>query len=208
MSSDLFSGFGKSRLSPPCKKGSYWKGALTEINFYVFFSGLLPEFLGCKQKLGGRFGYFLFFLLGEGKGESRCRGWVGLFFLLKIPGGGEGFRRGEGPGGCLQRIGEFVFGGGDLNFFFRGRNVHQESGRPSKWPPECLPSKFADFECAFSLQFLGEKMTPKDPFLEGTFWDKFWRPIRSRALCSLPNFHGTVVSQNYYPRNFIFIFPN
>ena len=22
-------------------------------------------------------------------------------------------------------------------------------------------------------------MTPKDPFLEGTFWDKFWRPIRS-----------------------------
>ena len=27
-------------------------------------------------------------------------------------------------------------------------------GRPSKWPPECLPSKFADFECAFSLYFL------------------------------------------------------
>ena len=25
-------------------------------------------------------------------------------------------------------------------------------------------------------------MTPKDPFLEGTFWDKFWRPIRSRVL--------------------------
>ena len=24
-------------------------------------------------------------------------------------------------------------------------------GRPSKWPPECLPSKFADVECAFSL---------------------------------------------------------
>ena len=24
-------------------------------------------------------------------------------------------------------------------------------GRPSKWPQECLPSKFADFECAFSL---------------------------------------------------------
>ena len=22
-------------------------------------------------------------------------------------------------------------------------------GRPSKWPPECLPSKFPDFECAF-----------------------------------------------------------
>ena len=24
-------------------------------------------------------------------------------------------------------------------------------GRPSKWPPERLPSEFADFECAFSL---------------------------------------------------------
>ena len=29
-------------------------------------------------------------------------------------------------------------------------------------------------------------MTPKDPFLEGTFWDKFWRPIRSRALLFTP----------------------
>ena len=29
-------------------------------------------------------------------------------------------------------------------------------------------------------------MTPKDPFLEGTFWDKFWRPIRSRALVFTP----------------------
>ena len=30
-------------------------------------------------------------------------------------------------------------------------------------------------------------MTPKDPFLEGTFWDKFWRPIRSRALLLTPD---------------------
>ena len=29
-------------------------------------------------------------------------------------------------------------------------------------------------------------MTPTDPFLEGTFWDKFWRPIRSRALLLTP----------------------
>ena len=29
-------------------------------------------------------------------------------------------------------------------------------------------------------------MTPKDPLLEGTFWDKFWRPIRSRALLFTP----------------------
>ena len=33
-------------------------------------------------------------------------------------------------------------------------------------------------------------MTPKDPFLEGTFWDKFWRPIRSRALLFTPEFFG------------------
>ena len=30
-------------------------------------------------------------------------------------------------------------------------------------------------------------MTLKDPFLEGTFWDKFWRPIRSRALLFTPD---------------------
>ena len=29
-------------------------------------------------------------------------------------------------------------------------------------------------------------MTPKDPLLEGTFWDKFWRPIRSWALLFTP----------------------
>ena len=32
-------------------------------------------------------------------------------------------------------------------------------------------------------------MTPKDRFLEGTFWDKFRRPIRSRALLFTPDFH-------------------
>ena len=32
-------------------------------------------------------------------------------------------------------------------------------------------------------------MTPKDPFLEGTFWDKFWRPIRSRVLLFTPEIH-------------------
>ena len=74
-------------------------------------------------------------------------------------------------------------------------------GRPSKWPPECLPSKFVDFECAFSLQFLGENMTPKDPFLEGTFWDKFWRPIRSRALLFTPDLSSeTVLSKQYSAR--------
>ena len=33
-------------------------------------------------------------------------------------------------------------------------------------------------------------MTPKDPFLEGTFCDKFWRPLRSRALLFTPDLWG------------------
>ena len=74
-----------------------------------------------------------------------------------------------------------------LFLYFLGKIAEvNKRGRPSKWPPECLPSKFADFERAFSLSFLGENMTPKDPFLEGTFWDKFWRPIRFRALLFTP----------------------
>ena len=36
----------------------------------------------------------------------------------------------------------------DSSFLFSEVN---KRGRPSKWPPECLPSNFADFECAFSL---------------------------------------------------------
>ena len=78
-------------------------------------------------------------------------------------GTGRGFVGMGGGGGC------------------KGKSEVNKRGRPSKWPPECLLSKFADFECAFSLHILGENMTPKDPFLKGTFWDKFWRPIRSRA---------------------------
>ena len=36
-------------------------------------------------------------------------------------------------------------------FRFMHLSEVNKRGRPSKWPPECLPSKFADFECAFSL---------------------------------------------------------
>ena len=73
-----------------------------------------------------------------------------------------------------------------LQIFAPNFSEVNKRGRPSKWPPERLLSKFADFECAFSLYFLGENMTPNDPFLEGTFWDKFWRPIRSRELLFTP----------------------
>ena len=60
------------------------------------------------------FRYF-FFCSGRGKGESEAPGGGGCRFLLK-PGGFS--RRGgaEGPGGCLQRIGEF--GGGWGKMFF------------------------------------------------------------------------------------------
>ena len=66
--------------------------------------------------LGGRFGYFIFLLLGEGEGEVRGAGRGGVLVFIENPLGGglqEGESRGggaEGPGGCLQRIGEL--GGG------------------------------------------------------------------------------------------------
>ena len=50
-----------------------------------------------------------FFLLGEGEGGVRG---ARSCFLLTIPRGGGGFQEGEGPGGCLRRIGEFWGGGG------------------------------------------------------------------------------------------------
>ena len=37
-------------------------------------------------------------------------------------------------------------------------------------------------------------MTPKDPFLEGTCWNKFWRPIRSRALLFTPDTRFTTLN--------------
>ena len=72
-----------------------------------------------KEFLGGRFGYFLFFLLGEGEGGVRGarRGVGGIGSLLKIPGGGGVFQEQEGPGGCLRRIGDFWGGGANIFFF-------------------------------------------------------------------------------------------
>ena len=61
--------------------------------------------------LGGSFGYFFnFFLLGEGEGGVRGAGRGGVVSLLKIPQGGGGLEEGEGPAGCLRRLGDF-FGG-------------------------------------------------------------------------------------------------
>ena len=47
-------------------------------------------------------------------------------------------------------------------------------------------------------------MTPKDTFLEGTFWDKFWRPIRSRALLFTPD-NGVLADANFEAPKTLFL---
>ena len=57
------------------------------------------------ELLGGRFGYFLFFCLAEGKGESEVLKGGGGGFFIENPRRGSpgriGGRGGEGPGGCV-----------------------------------------------------------------------------------------------------------
>ena len=81
--------------------------------------------------LGGRFGYFLFVLIGGREGAVRGARKGGGRFSLKIPGGGVGSPRrgggGEGSGGCLRGI-----SGGGLNIFFSG--------------PKCPPSHDLDLK--------------------------------------------------------------
>ena len=67
-----------------------------------------------REKLGGHFGYFYFFLLREGEGRVRGVGMGGGF----LGGGGLQERGGlRWPGGCLRRIGEWGEGGGKFFFF-------------------------------------------------------------------------------------------
>ena len=68
--------------------------------------------------------FFFFFCSGRGKGESEAPGGVGDRFFIENPRRGGRPGGAEGPEGCLRRIGEF-WGGGGLNIFFQGRNVHQ-----------------------------------------------------------------------------------
>ena len=68
--------------------------------------------------------FFIFFASGEGKGESGAAGRGGVRYLLKIPEGGGVLQKGRrGREGVCGEFG--IFGGGWLNIFFRGRNVHQ-----------------------------------------------------------------------------------
>ena len=65
-------------------------------------------------KLGGRFGYFLFFSArGGGRGSPSSRDGWGIGFLLKIPGGGGFCRKGgaEGREGVCGELGNFWGGG-------------------------------------------------------------------------------------------------
>ena len=70
--------------------------------------------------LGGRFGYFLFFLLGEGgRGVRGRREGGGSIFHCKSRGGG--LQEGKGPRGQEGVCGELgIFGGGGPKYFFSG----------------------------------------------------------------------------------------
>ena len=75
--------------------------------------------------LGGRFGYFLFSLLGGGEGGVQGdREGVGRFLVENPRGGGCLPGRGEWQGGREGVCREFG-GGGVLNIFLSGRNAHQ-----------------------------------------------------------------------------------
>ena len=77
-----------------------------------------------NQFLGGRFGYFLFFLFRAGGkgGGVRGGGWRADFNKEMEGGGSEKeAREGEGRRGNVCRE-----EGGGLNIFFRGRNAHQD----------------------------------------------------------------------------------
>ena len=69
-----------------------------------------------SEKLGGRFGYFLYFLLFRGQGKGgRVRGEKGVYFHLERERGGGVSE--EGKRGGAHRRREGVGGGGKFFFF-------------------------------------------------------------------------------------------
>ena len=74
--------------------------------------------------------FFIFFCSGRGSPRRQDVGG-GIGFLLKIPGGGGVSRRGRGRRVSVANRG-ILGGGGGLNIFFRGRNVHQGTQKSLK----------------------------------------------------------------------------
>ena len=66
-----------------------------------------------------------FFCSGPGERRRRPRRWPAGLVLIKSRGRGRGFQKGGVGGGMAP--GECLWGGGgELDFFFRGRNAHQD----------------------------------------------------------------------------------
>ena len=72
-------------------------------------------------------------------------------------------------------------------------------GRPSKWLPECLPSKFADFECAFPYNSLEKIWLPKTPFWRGLSGTNPGGRFAPGRFCSLPIFFCTISGESHRP---------
>ena len=90
--------------------------------------------------------FFFFFLLGEGEGVVQGAGGGGSFFYSKIPGWGGGFpRRGKGRGTGRVSAATNFWGGGGLNFFFRGRNVRQGKTQSQDTQPPLTPRRGLDY---------------------------------------------------------------
>ena len=135
--------------------------------------------------LGGRFGYFLFFLLGGAEKGSPRRREGGVRFYIKSPRrgglpGGWG-RGGEGLGGCLRGIWEG--GGGGAKFFFFGAEI------PAKL--FCfLAHQNRTIAIASAFRVDGAK-SPEIPQNEGVQGSE----IAARKRRSLATFHRTLKSQ-------------
>ena len=102
-------------------------------NFPAPFGGLW-----IFKVLGGRFGYFLFFLLGEGEGGAHeAPGGGATGFSLKITEGGRGSRKGRGR--VARRVSAAnwgIFGGVGGNYFFGA-----ETATKSQWNAKCHSNK-------------------------------------------------------------------
>ena len=98
--------------------------------------------------------FYFSFLLGEGEGGVRGakRGGEGRF-LLKIPGGGGGSRRGRGfPGGLFGAIGEF---GGGSKYFFSGPKRPPRKGFSAGF--SVTPKETKNTRGYWAQQYIGTK---------------------------------------------------